>query len=87
MSGVLTSDRILEDSLSGATSGRRGFLLSESPASEAPSAASLDEPVNRYGAVRQYSLAKIVGVGGGSTADGVPRLGLCATAQGSTRRA
>jgi hypothetical protein len=36
--------------------------LSESPAFETPSAAPLDEPVNRYGAVRQYSLAKIVGV-------------------------
>ena len=36
--------------------------MSESPAFEAPSAAPLDEPVDRYGAVRQYSLAKIVGV-------------------------
>ena len=35
--------------------------MSESPAFEAPNAAPLDQPVNRYGAVRQYSLAKIVG--------------------------
>src|SRR5215213_4780247 len=61
MSGVLTSDRILQDSLSGATS-EGGLTLSESPAFEAPSAAPLEEPVDRYGAVRQYSLAKIVGV-------------------------
>jgi membrane protease YdiL (CAAX protease family) len=36
--------------------------LSESPAFETPSATPLDQPVDRYGAVRQYSLAKIVGV-------------------------
>ena len=36
--------------------------MSESAAFEAPSAAPLEEPVDRYGAVRQYSLAKIVGV-------------------------
>ena len=36
--------------------------MSNSAAFEAPSAAPLDEPVDRYGAVRQYSLAKIVGV-------------------------
>ena len=36
--------------------------MSNSAAFDAPSAAPLDEPVDRYGAVRQYSLAKIVGV-------------------------
>jgi uncharacterized protein len=36
--------------------------LGESPAFEARRAAPPEEPVDRYGAVRQYSLAKIVGV-------------------------
>ena len=62
MSGVLTSGRVLEDSVFGSDLREEGFLLSESPAFEASGAGPLDEPVDRYGAVRQYSLAKIVGV-------------------------